>query len=182
MAPVAAAAAAVSTSTTGQADLLPRMSLAIQLSQSPPPEPPFFHQVHAQILAGNYINFVKILQCSEGQDKRVVDCGDFSLLLKDNDQWLSNCLTMPEFNVDFGVFRDKICKDYLLRRAELDTYLAIISDLAMTYGGTLFYEYHKSFSAKAAMDIQQVNQRLNWSVVNLAKIVKLLVTALCPAP
>lgn len=29
------------------------------------------------------------------------------------------------------------------RRSELDTYLAIISDLTVTYGGTFFYEYHK---------------------------------------
>lgn len=94
--------------------------------------------MRAQILAGNDVNLVKILLCSEGQDKRIVDCGNISVLLKDNDQRLSNCLTMPEFNVAFGVFRDVICETYPGRRAELDTYLAIISDLSITYGGTLF--------------------------------------------
>ena len=54
-----------------------------------------------------------------------------------------------------------------MRRVELDTYLAIISDLALTYGGALFYEYHKSFSSKAAMYIQKFNQRIDWSVVDL---------------
>ena len=44
---------------------------------------------------------------------------------------------------------------YPERRIELDTYLAIISDLAISYGGTLFYEYHKS-SAKAALYIQKL--------------------------
>ncbi len=43
------------------------------------------------------------------------------------------------------------------RRAELDTYLAIITDLALTYGGTLFYENHKSFSTKATMFIYVQN-------------------------
>lgn len=35
---------------------------------------------------------------------------------------------------------------YPSRRAELDTCVAIISNLAMTYGGTLFYVYHKSMN------------------------------------
>lgn len=52
----------------------------------------------------------------------------------------------------------------------LDTYMAIIADLAMIYGRTLFYEYHQSFSAKSAMFIQRFNQRLDWSVVDLALI------------
>ncbi len=160
----------------GPADLLPCRSLATAFPAPTigasffPPATAISPQLHAQILTGNYVNLVKTLLCSEGQDKCVVDCGDISVLLKDNDQWLSNCLTMPEFNVAFGVFRDVICEVYPLRRAELDTYLAIISDLAMTYGGTLFYEYHKSFSAKAAMYIQRFNQRLDWSVVDLALI------------
>ncbi|KAK2854563.1 hypothetical protein Q7C36_006432 [Tachysurus vachellii] len=77
---------------------------------------------------------------------------------------------MPKFNVAFCVFRDVICDTYPERRAELDTYLAIISDLAMTYGRTLFYEYHKSFSAKSAMYIQRLNQRLDWLAVDLALI------------
>ncbi len=48
-----------------------------------------------------------------------------------------------------------MCEVYPQRREELDTYLAIISDPALTYGGSLFYEYHKSFSAKAAMYVQK---------------------------
>lgn len=59
---------------------------------------------------------------------------------------------------------------YPNRRAELDTYLSIIADLALSYGGTLFYDYHRSFSAKAAMFIQKFNQRLDWSVIDLALV------------
>ncbi len=91
-------------------------------------------------------------------------------MLKDNDPRLSKTLTLAEFIVAFGVFRDVICEVFPSRRAELDTYLAIIADLSLTYGGTLFYEYHKSLSAKAAMFIQRFNQRLDWSVVDLTLI------------
>ena len=45
-----------------------------------------------------------------------------------------------------GVFRDVICEGFPERRVELDTYLAIIADLALSYGGGLFYEYHRGFS------------------------------------
>ncbi len=91
-------------------------------------------------------------------------------MLKDSDPHLSKTLTLAEFNVAFGVFKDIICKIYLSRRAELNTYLAIILNLAMTYGGTLFYEFHKSFSAKATMYIQRFNQRLDLSVADFGLI------------
>ena len=37
----------------------------------------------------------------------------------------------------------------------------------MSHGGTLFYEYHRSFSAKAVFYIQKLNQRLDLSVGDL---------------
>ncbi|CAJ1053430.1 uncharacterized protein LOC115597353 [Xyrichtys novacula] len=135
-----------------------------------PPAAAISPNLRSQILAGNDINLVKILLFSDVSDKRVVDCGDISVLLKDSDPRLFKSLTLAEFTVAFGIYRDVICEVYPFRRAELDTYLAIIADLAMTYGGTLFYEYHKSFSAKAAMFIQRFNQRVDWSVVDLALI------------
>lgn len=116
-----------------------------------PPSAAISHQLRSQIIAGNDVNLVKILLGPELSDRRVVDCGDVSVMLKDNDPRLSKTLTLAEFVVAFGVYRDIICEVFPSRRAELDTYLAIIADFAVTYGGTLFYEYHKSFSAKAAM-------------------------------
>ncbi len=154
---------------------VPRRTLgsAVPISTGVPFYPPaaaISCNLRSQILAGNDVNLVKILLCSDFSDKRVVDCGDVSVMLKDSDPRLSKTLTLAEFIVAFGMFRDVICKVCPSRRAEMDTYLAIIADLAMTYGGTLFYEYHKSFSAKAAMFIQRFNQRLDWSVVDLALI------------
>lgn len=69
-----------------------------------------------------------------------------------------------------SVFRDTICEVYPQHREELDTYLAVISDLALSYSGSLLHEYHKCLSAKAAMYIQKFNQRLDWSVVDLPLI------------
>lgn len=91
-------------------------------------------------------------------------------MLKDSDPRLSKTLTLAEFCVAFGVYRDCVCEVYPQRREELDSYMAIIADLARSYGGSLFYEYHKSFSAKAALHIQKFNQRLDWSVVDLSLI------------
>ncbi|XP_030269433.1 uncharacterized protein LOC115579872 [Sparus aurata] len=159
------------------ADVTPQRSLGTAVpaptmgSRFLPPAAAIPDSLRNQILTGQDVNLVKILLCgSESADKRFVDCGDFSVVLKDSDPRLSKTLTMAEFNVAFGVFRDTICEKYPQRREELDTYLAIISDLGLSYGGSLFYEYHKSFSAKAAMYIQKFNQRLDWSVVDLPLI------------
>lgn len=51
---------------------------------------------------------------------------------------IPDCLNLSDFNIAFGVFRDVICEIQPERRQELDIYLAIISDQAMSYGGMLF--------------------------------------------
>ncbi len=52
---------------------------------------------------------------------------------------------MAEFNVAFGVYRDIISEVYPDRRFEENTNLVIISDLAMSYGGTFFLRVPKSY-------------------------------------
>ena len=59
-----------------------------------------------------------------------------------------------------------MCQVYPDRRLELDAYLAIIADLNQRYGGTLFYEYHKAFSAKSAQWIAMLNARIDWSTTD----------------
>ena len=126
------------------------------------------------ILAGKDVNLVKILISStEGHDCRLVEVGDVAVVLKDNDTRLTKSLSMPEFVTAFSIYRDVICEVFPNRRTELDTYLAINADLAMTYGGTLFYEYHKSFSSKAAMYVSRFNILVDWSVVDLGLISRL---------
>ncbi len=71
----------------------------------------------------------------------MVDCRGFSVILKDNDPRLSKSLTLAEFSVAFGVFKNTICEVHPECRQEFDTYLSVrpISDLATTYRGTLLY-------------------------------------------
>ncbi len=57
------------------------------------------HQLRSQIIAGNDVNLVKILLGPELSDGRVVDCGDVSVMLKDNEPRLSKTLTLAEFIV-----------------------------------------------------------------------------------
>ena len=59
-----------------------------------------------------------------------------------------------------------MCQVYPDRRAELEAYLAIIADLNQRYGGTLFYEYHKAFSAMSAQWIAMLNVRIDWSTTD----------------
>ncbi|KAI2646202.1 Pro-Pol polyprotein [Labeo rohita] len=59
-----------------------------------------------------------------------------------------------------------ICSVYPLRRRELCDYLAIIAELALSYGGSHFYTYHKLFSAKCAIRLAQWNQRAYWGALD----------------
>ena len=46
------------------------------------------------------------------------------------------------------------------RRKELDAYEAIVVGIASRIDGTAFYEYHRSFSARAAALIQKQNVKV----------------------
>ena len=81
-----------------------------------------------------------VLLCSDYNDRRIVDCGDEPVMLTDRDARLFKSPTLAEF-IAFSVFVDVICKVFSARRTELDTYLANISDSAMTQGGSLFSEH-----------------------------------------
>ncbi|XP_062249448.1 uncharacterized protein LOC133958576 [Platichthys flesus] len=77
-----------------------------------PPAAAISDSLRNHILSGHDVNLVKIILAgSETADKRYVDCGDFSVVLKDSDPRLSKSLTLAEFNVAFGVFRDTICEE-----------------------------------------------------------------------
>ena len=89
-----------------------------------------------------------------------------SALLKTTDPRLLRNLSFGEFVVTFAIYRDIMCQVYPERRIELDAYLAIIADLNQRYGGTLFWEYHKAFSAKSAQCIAMFNTRIDWSITD----------------
>lgn len=76
---------------------------------------------------------------------------------------LSRALTISDFVQAFTVFKNIMCEAFPQRRVELDSYLREIIDMSSKFGGTTFYEYHKSFSARAAALLLNYNIKVDWS-------------------
>ena len=124
--------------------------------------------VQKEILAGKDINLASLL--IPGANFATLDLqgrhamfGDVLIPLKP-DKRLSKILTIQEFITAFSVFRNIMCQTFPHRRPELDSYLRDIIDMSSRFGGTLFYEYHKSFSARAAALLQSYNIKVDWSL------------------
>ncbi|MGH0120666.1 UNVERIFIED_CONTAM: hypothetical protein FKN15_068241 [Acipenser sinensis] len=99
---------------------------------------------------------------SEFLDNRVVDCGDLQVTLKTRDPRLLKNLTLGEFILAFAIYRDVLFSVYPNRREERDSYEFYIVELSVSYGGTIFFNYHKSFSAKAAAILASDNRIIDW--------------------
>ena len=123
-------------------------------------------RLRAKILQGRDINLVSIILPSPECDKTFASGENVSAILKSSDPRLNRDLSIGQFLVAFGIFRDVICSVYPDRRQELDAYLALIGDINLTYGKALFYQYHKAFSRKAALYVAQYNTRSDWSVLD----------------
>ena len=80
-----------------------------------------------------------------------------------SDPRLNRNLTMSEFVTSFNKYRNIMCEVWE-RRKELDAYEAIVVGIASRIDGTAYYEYHKSFSARASALIQQQNVKVDWGV------------------
>lgn len=91
---------------------------------------------------------------------------------KTSDPRLQRNLAFSEFVIAFNIFRDILCQSFPERREELDLYLAMMADFNQRYGGTLFYEYHKSFSAKSASFITLYNSKLDWSIIDTELLIR----------
>lgn len=79
----------------------------------------------------------------------MVDCGDVAVFfLKTTDTRLQGKLSFNEFVIAFGIYTDILCQIFPDCREDL--YLAMMAEFNQRYGGTLFYEYHRSFLAKSA--------------------------------
>ncbi|MGH0137612.1 UNVERIFIED_CONTAM: hypothetical protein FKN15_020296 [Acipenser sinensis] len=121
-----------------------------------------YPNIHKQIIEGKDVNLVSILiAMSEFLDYRVVDCGDLSVTLKSHDPHLG------EFVLAFSIYRDVLSSTYPHRQLELDQCLFYIMELSIRYGGTMFYEYHKAFSAKAASILSADNHIVDGSSPDL---------------
>ena len=65
------------------------------------------------------------------------------------------------FIVAFTKYKRIYCSRPPWRKDELDEYMTNIIDIARVYGGK-FYEYHKIFSQKCAVALEQ-SKKVNWA-------------------
>lgn len=123
--------------------------------------------IRHQIKEGKDINLVLLLlphyDNDGGRYHRVAEVGAQSYQLQ-TDPRLCKSLTLGEFVKAFAIYRNIMCEAYPNRRQELDTYERDIVDLALTFPGSVFYEYHKAFSARAAALLHQRNVKVNWGI------------------
>ncbi len=141
---------------------LPTPSNAAALE--PPPVP---NTIKTQILAGTDIDLSSLLSLlPPGETHRQIDCGDFSVTLKNPTPNSSRPLSFSKFTIAFGRYTETVCSVFPHRRRELNDYLAIVAELALSYGGAHFYTYHKLFSAKCAVRVSQWNQSPYWGALD----------------
>ncbi|XP_057206534.1 uncharacterized protein LOC130564470 [Triplophysa rosa] len=129
--------------------------------------PPVSTSIRTQILAGADIDLFQLLSpLSPPSADRQIAYGDFSFTFKNASHSHSRTLSFPEFTMAFSRFTDVVCTVFPHRRRELGDYLAIVAELALSYGGAHFYTYHKLFSAKCAIRVAQWNQCPYWGALD----------------
>ncbi|KAM4705103.1 uncharacterized protein WCC33_009958 [Rhinophrynus dorsalis] len=120
------------------------------------------------IIEGKDINLVSLLISShDSVENKAFSCDQVSVVLKTKDPRLGKKLSVTEFVLAFSLYRDVICSVHPERREELDHYLYRVVELGHKYGGYSFYDYHKSFSAKAVAALAQFNITLDWSQLDM---------------
>ena len=123
--------------------------------------------IRKDILDGKDVNLASLLIATHDlADNKSYACGDVSVIIKARDHRLNRKLSIPEFVLAFSLFRDVVCSANPLRREELDHYLYAVVELGHKFGGSAFYDYHRSFSAKAAALWAQHQVVAVWSRVD----------------
>ncbi|RXN11092.1 proline and serine-rich 1-like protein [Labeo rohita] len=121
------------------------------LALEPPPVP---NSIRTQILAGADVDLFSLLSpISPSPADRQINCGDFSVTLKNSAHNQSGILSFAEFTIAFTRYSEVICATFPHRRL-------------LSYGGSHFYTYHKLFSAKYAIRIAQWNQCPYWGALD----------------
>ena len=110
-----------------------------------------------QILSGKDINLALLLMPNNDSlaEYRLVDFSGIEYSMRPGDPRLTKNLSLGEFITAFSKYRNIICEVMPHKKEELDYYERGIVEMAQRFGGQLFHEYHKAFTAKAAALIQQ---------------------------
>ncbi|KAJ4929368.1 hypothetical protein JOQ06_004977 [Pogonophryne albipinna] len=121
-----------------------------------------------QILLGNYVDLVQLLQPSiiDTSQPREIQTNLGLVQLRNPSPTRSKNITPTEFALAFSLYRGVICSVYPTRRTELDEYLRIELDMALRFGGLGFYTYHVHFTSQAAGRIKQFNQGTYWGALD----------------
>ncbi len=124
--------------------------------------------VRKDIISGKDINLASLLIPGYKSDstlvRHLVQGSEVIPLKSLNDTRLSRTLTLSEFIMAFGIYKNIMCEAYPQRRIELDAYELIVVEMAHKFGGTAFYDYHRAFSARAAAMLQNFQIKINWAL------------------
>ena len=123
-------------------------------------------QIRKDIIAGKDINLVCLLLpgYSEEHNRHVIVNDQVIPLKPLTDHRLQKSLTISEFILAFSIYKNVMCEAFPNRRGELDAYERIIVEMATKFPGNGFFEYHKLFSAKAAVYLRNYNVKVNWGI------------------
>ena len=102
-------------------------------------------RLRSHILQGRNINLIRLILPSPECDVSITAGSQICAVIKTADPRLARDMSIGEFVVAFGIFREVLCSVFPQRRTELDGYLALIGDLNLRYGQNVFYLYHKGF-------------------------------------
>lgn len=125
-------------------------------------------QLRNDIIQGRDVNLASLLiqgfTSEWEQCQRTILVGADVIPLKPlRDHRLSRQLNISEFIKAFTSYKTVMCEAYPHRREELDAYLRMVVDMAHDFGGFVFYEYHKMFSARAASLLSNYGLKVDWS-------------------
>ena len=87
-----------------------------------------------------------------------------SLYLKSSDPRLQRSLSLTDFILAFIRYMNIMTEVHPERRIELTSYFSFVIKLGVQFPAPLFYEYHKSFSRKAAAILFAKGRKINWAV------------------
>ena len=125
-------------------------------------------------MQGRKINLSRLILPSPECDVSINASKQICAIIKTANPRQARDMSIGDFVVAFGIFREVLCSVFPQRRKELDGYLALIGDLNLRYGKNVFYQYHKGFSSKAALQVTHCNTLLDWSVLDTELLVMLV--------
>jgi hypothetical protein len=125
-------------------------------------------QLRTDIIQGKDVNLASLLIqgfTSESElGQRFLVTGSGAVPLKPlTDHRLKKPLTIQEFMKAFTTYRSVMCEVYPNRYKELDDYMLLILGLSQTFGGFVFYDYHREFSAQAATLLHDYGIKVDWA-------------------